>query len=158
MDILHGLHLAYGHYPCQQILLPMLAIPYTILLFLRCECPAHLLWQHLYHQRYGHSAFRPCALRRPALRVRLRRDAAQLQDREEALGVPMEQKPYYNDYALYVAMNQVASDHGKTIAFILGKDSVSEIETAELVKYAYKMAIDLLTDEDGMYIISELTF
>lgn len=72
-------------------------------------------------------------------------------DAMEALGVPMEQKPYYNDYALYVAMNQVASDHGKTIAFILGKDSVSEIETAELVKYAYKMAIDLLTDEDGMY-------
>ncbi len=72
-------------------------------------------------------------------------------DSMEALGVPMEQKPYYNDYALYIAMNQIVSDHGKTIAFILGKDSVSEIETAELAKYAYKMAIDLLTDEDGVY-------
>lgn len=72
-------------------------------------------------------------------------------DAIETLGVPMEQKPFYNDYALFVAMNQVISDHGSTIASILGKDTVAEIEATELVKYAYKLAIDLLKDEDGVY-------
>lgn len=71
------------------------------------------------------------------------------------LGLPMEEKPFYNDYALYVAMNQVVSDHGETIAKIVGKESVSDIETEELVRYAYKMAIDLLKDKDGIYNIRE---
>lgn len=72
-------------------------------------------------------------------------------DDMDKLGVPMEQNPFYNDYALYVAMNQVISDHGATIAFILGKEAISEIEEAELVKYAYKLAIDILKDDDEMY-------
>lgn len=69
--------------------------------------------------------------------------------------VPMEDSPYYNDYALFVAMNQVISDHGKTIAHIKGVDSVKEIEPNELVRYAYEMAIDLLKDKDGVYDIRE---
>ena len=45
------------------------------------------------------------------------------------LGLATEEKPYYNDYALYVAMNQVVSDHGCTIAKILGKEDVKDIDT-----------------------------
>ena len=67
----------------------------------------------------------------------------------------MEDKPYYNDYALYVAMNQVVSDHGCTIAKILGKESVKDIDTDNLVKYAYNLALDLLKDKDGVYDIRE---
>nr|DAF67377.1 MAG TPA: hypothetical protein [Caudoviricetes sp.] len=71
------------------------------------------------------------------------------------LGLATEEKPYYNDYALYVAMNQVASDHGSTIAKILGKEDVKEIGTEHLVKYAHCLALDLLKDKDGVYDIRE---
>ena len=67
------------------------------------------------------------------------------------LGLATEEKPYYNDYALYVAMNQVVSDHGCTIAKILGKDDVKDIGTEHLVKYANHLALDLLKDKDGVY-------
>ena len=73
----------------------------------------------------------------------------------EKLGYPLEDKPYYNDYALYVAMNQVVSDHGETIASILNKDSIALVEPTELAKYAYKLALDLLKDKDLVYDIRE---
>lgn len=71
------------------------------------------------------------------------------------LGLATEEKPYYNDYALYVAMNQVVSDHGCTIAKILGKEDVKDIGTEHLVKYANRLALDLLKDKDGVYDIRE---
>lgn len=71
------------------------------------------------------------------------------------LDLAMEECPYYNDYALFVAMNQVVSDHGKTVAYIKGVESVKDIDPTELVKYAYKLAIDLLKDKDGVYDIRE---
>lgn len=71
------------------------------------------------------------------------------------LGLETEEKPYYNDYALYVAMNQVVSDRGSTIAKILGKEDVKEIGTEHLVKYAHCLALDLLKDKDGVYDIRE---
>lgn len=71
------------------------------------------------------------------------------------LGLPTEEEPYYNDYALYVAMNQVISDHGCTVAKILDKESVKEIDTDNLVKYGYNLALDLLKDKDGVYDIRE---
>ena len=76
-------------------------------------------------------------------------------DAMEKLGLQAEENPCYNDYALYVAMNQVVSDHGDTIANIAGKNSISEIEPTELVKYAYNMAIDLLKDKDEVYDIRD---
>lgn len=71
------------------------------------------------------------------------------------LGLATDEKPYYNDYALYVAMNQVVSDHGCTIAKILGKEDVKDIGTEHLVKYAHSLALDLLKDKDGVYDIRE---
>lgn len=62
---------------------------------------------------------------------------------------------HYNDYALYIAMNQVISDHGETIVAIKGEKSLSDINEDELVKYAYKLALDLLKDKDGVYNIRE---
>lgn len=76
-------------------------------------------------------------------------------DGMEKSGLCMEDKPYYNDYAMYVAMNQVVSDHGDTIAEIKGEKSLSDINEEELVKYAYKLAVDLLKDKDGVYNIRE---
>ena len=71
------------------------------------------------------------------------------------LGLPTEEEPYYNDYALYVAMNQVISDHGCTVAKILGKESVKDIDADNLVNYGYNLALDLLKDKDGVYDIRE---
>ena len=76
-------------------------------------------------------------------------------DEMEKLGLCMEDKPYYNDYALYIAMNQVISDHGETIAIIKGEKSLSDINEEELVEYAYKLALDILKDKDGVYNIRE---
>ena len=76
-------------------------------------------------------------------------------DEMEKLGFCMEDKPYYNDYALYIAMNQVISDHGETIVAIKGEKSLSDISEEELVEYAYRLAIDLLKDKDGVYNIRE---
>ena len=76
-------------------------------------------------------------------------------DEMEKLGFRMEDKPYYNDYALYIAMNQVISDHGDTIVAINGEKSLSDISEEELVEYAYRLAIDLLKDKDGVYDIRE---
>ena len=66
-----------------------------------------------------------------------------------------EDSPCYNDDALYVAMNQVVSDHGETVAKILGKDSLSDIDDDHLLVYAYSLAVDLLKDKDGVYDIRE---
>lgn len=71
------------------------------------------------------------------------------------LAIATEEKPYYNDYALYVAMNQVVSDHGCTVAKMLGKGSVKDIDPEHLVKYAHELALDLLKDKDGVYDIRE---
>lgn len=76
-------------------------------------------------------------------------------DEMEKLGFRMEDKSYYNDYALYIAMNQVISDHGDTIVAIKGEKSLSDISEEELVEYAYRLAIDLLKDKDGVYDIRE---
>lgn len=66
-----------------------------------------------------------------------------------------EDRPCYNDYALYLAMNQVVSDHGETVAKILGKDNLSDIDDDHLLVYAYSLAVDLLKDKDGVYDIRE---
>ena len=47
------------------------------------------------------------------------------------------------------------SDHGCTIAKILGKEDVKDIGTEHLVKYAHSLALDLLEDKDGVYNIRE---
>lgn len=69
----------------------------------------------------------------------------------DALGIDTCCEPYYNEYALYIAMCQVYSDHGNTIAKMHGKDTIEEIEPNEVVKCMYSLAIDLLKDKDGVY-------
>lgn len=78
-------------------------------------------------------------------------DAATWLDSMEKTELIMSEKPYYNDYALYVTMNQMLSDHGNTIASILSKNAISEVDVNELTKIAYRLAIDLLKDKDNMY-------
>lgn len=58
-----------------------------------------------------------------------------------SLGVPDEEHPYYNCYALVVTMNMIMSDH---------KSSITEAFTDKtaLVVFVYKQAVEKLKDQD----------
>jgi len=57
--------------------------------------------------------------------------------------LPLEYQPKYNQCALYVEMNKIMSDQGETIAKYIDKDNV--------FKFVYEMAVNNLTDKDGVY-------
>ena len=66
------------------------------------------------------------------------------------LGLEMEREPMFNTCALWTAMNMIYSDSGKTIAGIMG-GTIDEVDQLELVKAIHALAIDKLTDEDGVF-------
>lgn len=61
----------------------------------------------------------------------------------EQHGFDLEHEPAYNQCALYVEMNKIMSDQGETIAKYIDKDNV--------FKFVYEMAVNNLTDKDGVY-------
>ena len=64
--------------------------------------------------------------------------------------LPLEDEPYYNTCALWTTMNMVYSDSSESIADIIGKP-LAEIPAEQMVKAVYTLAVDKLTDEDGMF-------
>lgn len=58
-------------------------------------------------------------------------------------GFDLEHEPAYNRCALYVEMNKIMSDQGETIAKYINKD--------DIFKFVYEMAVNNLTDKDGVY-------
>lgn len=81
-------------------------------------------------------------------------DYAEWEKMMEKLDARMEDTPYYNRYALYVAMNMVFSDSATTIAVIAGK-TLEEIPEDELFADVHMLALDKLEDKDGMFDIRE---
>lgn len=71
----------------------------------------------------------------------------QVKSAVDGLGVPMEQLPFFNSFALWVTMNMLASDHLKTL-----KEFVPE---ADLPRVVYKLATEKLTDPDRPNFIRE---
>lgn len=63
-------------------------------------------------------------------------------------GLEVEEKPYYNSYALWVVMNMIWSDHAKSIAEDMGYKSVSDVPADRMVKSCYRKAIEKLRDPD----------
>lgn len=61
-----------------------------------------------------------------------------------------EDSPYYNKWAMYVAMNMIYSDSASTIAKIAGK-SLPEMPKEEMFKAIHCLALDKLKDKDGMF-------
>lgn len=61
-----------------------------------------------------------------------------------------EDSPYYNKWAMYVAMNMIYSDSAHSIAKIAGK-SLSEMSKEDLFKATHLLALDKLKDKDGMF-------
>lgn len=68
----------------------------------------------------------------------------------EQLGLPIEEQPLYNRCALWTEMNKQYSDHGETLASLLG-EPLSSIPAETIVPAIHKMALDVLKDKDGVY-------
>ena len=66
------------------------------------------------------------------------------------LGLQTEEQPYYNRCALWAEMNKQYSDHGGSVAELLGT-TLTAIPVETIVPAMYHMAIDLLRDKDGVY-------
>jgi len=69
----------------------------------------------------------------------------------ESFGIKTEEKPYYNPYALWVAMNMVYSDNAETLAEKVWEKPLAEIPTEKLVSVMNALALDYLKDEDGVF-------
>ena len=61
----------------------------------------------------------------------------------------------WKNYLTKKEASEIVSDHGCTVAKILGKESVKDIDGDNLVNYGYNLALDLLKDKDGVYDIRE---
>ena len=61
----------------------------------------------------------------------------------EQNGFAAEKEPCYNTYALWAAMNMVMSDSNETLSKYVSKD--------ELLNLVYDLAVDKLTDKDGVF-------
>jgi len=62
-------------------------------------------------------------------------------------GFHMEEEPYYNRCALYVTMNMIMSDSGKTLS--------KYIDGNEMFKVVYDLAVDKLKDKDNHFNVRE---
>lgn len=69
----------------------------------------------------------------------------------DSLGLPCEESPYYNSYAMWVAASMKYSDSAKSIAKILGRDSEEDVDKMEMVNVCYMLAHDILKDKDGVF-------
>ena len=67
----------------------------------------------------------------------------------ESFGLPLEEAPAYNKYALWVEMNKIYSDFGTEIAALLGKPL--SYTDKDIITACYKMALKNLKDKDGVY-------
>ena len=69
----------------------------------------------------------------------------------EALGLEDEEDGVYNYCALWVVMSAIYSDHAKTLACMLGKQSASEVSDEVMVKAIHALALDMLKDKDEYF-------
>ena len=68
----------------------------------------------------------------------------------KSFGLECERESVFNSYACWVAMNQIYTDFGETLAKALGKP-LKDIPAETLVPIVYEMALDLLEDKDKRY-------
>jgi hypothetical protein len=66
----------------------------------------------------------------------------------KSLGGVVENKPYYNSYALCVSANMIYSDHAKSIAEDMGYKSAAEVPNEKMALSCYKKAVECLEDKD----------
>ena len=66
----------------------------------------------------------------------------------KSLGGLVENKPYYNSYALCVVANMIYSDHAKSIAEDMGYKTIAEVPNERMALSCYKKAVEYLEDVD----------
>ena len=66
----------------------------------------------------------------------------------ESLGGVIEEKPYYNKYALAAVMNMIYSDHADSIAMDMGGKKAADIPNEKMAMSCYRKAIEKLKDPD----------
>lgn len=64
------------------------------------------------------------------------------------LGGSVEEKPYYNSYALWVTANMNYSDHARSVAEDMGYKSPMEVPNERMALSMYKKAVEKLKDPD----------
>ena len=67
------------------------------------------------------------------------------------LGGVVEEKPYYNSYALWVTANMIYSDHARSVAEDMGYKSPHEVPNERMALSMYKKAVESLKDPDKGY-------
>lgn len=67
----------------------------------------------------------------------------------ESIGGVVEEKPYYNSYALCVVANAIYSDHAMSIAMDMGYKEVKEVPNEKMALSCYRKAVEKLKDIDG---------
>lgn len=67
----------------------------------------------------------------------------------KGLGGVVEEKPYYNSYALCVTANVIYSDHANSIAEDMGYKTAKEVPNDRMALSCYKKAIEKLKDPDA---------
>lgn len=71
----------------------------------------------------------------------------------ESLGGMVEEKPYYNSYALCVTANNVYADMANSIAMDMGYKTPKEVPAEDMALSCYRKALELLKDADhGFYV------
>lgn len=63
----------------------------------------------------------------------------------KAVGGKMSEAPYYNEYALFLVMNMIASDHWGTLLSVVSEDMMPML--------IYQLAVDKLKDVDRPHFI-----
>lgn len=66
----------------------------------------------------------------------------------KSLGGIVENKPFYNSYALWVVANMVFSDHAKSVSEDMGFKTPSEVPNEKMALSMYKKAVEYLEDPD----------
>ena len=66
----------------------------------------------------------------------------------ERLGGKLEDKPFYNMWALWVTANMEFSDHARSIAEDMGYKTPSEVPSDKMALSCYRKAVETLKDPD----------
>lgn len=65
----------------------------------------------------------------------------------------VEEKPYYNSYALCVVGNMIYSDMARSIAEDMGYKTPAEVPNEKMALSCYKKAVEMLKDPDGGFCV-----
>ena len=75
-------------------------------------------------------------------------DAETFKNAVERLGGKLEDKPFYNMWALWVTANMIYSDHAQSIAEDMGYRTAKEADGTKMALSCYRKAVEKLKDPD----------